>query len=81
MTPCGAQPVTAGSHRLLVPGRGGLRFAPSAVGGARHEGGAGAALPGGSTPLPFAAAAAVTAGAAVLLAAAAARITLPRDIT
>ena len=36
---------------------------------------AGATLPGGATPLPFAA------GAAFLLAAAAARITLPRDIT
>jgi ABC-2 type transport system permease protein len=42
---------------------------------------AGATLPGGSTPLPFAAAAAVTAGAAFLLAAGAARVTLPRDIT
>jgi hypothetical protein len=41
---------------------------------------AGATLPGGSTPLPFAAAT-VTAGAAFLLVAAAARITLPRDIT
>jgi ABC-2 type transport system ATP-binding protein len=40
---------------------------------------AGATLPGGATPLPFAAA--VTAGAAFLLAAAAARVTLPRDIT
>jgi hypothetical protein len=42
---------------------------------------AGATLPGGATPLPFAAAGAVTVGAAFLLAAAAARITLPRDIT
>jgi hypothetical protein len=40
---------------------------------------AGATVPGGATPLPFAAA--VTIGAAFLLAAAAARITPPRDIT